>query len=213
VSSADEQDGRLRPDLAGRGRVHITQVGLMIPTDLSFDDWEAAGRHLSGIVDSSCWWLGDWLVFGKRNYADRYPQAIRTAGLQYQTLRNYAWVARRFDLGRRRARLSFQHHAEVASLPPDEQTHWLDLAEGNLWTTKQLRAGIKAAQSDQSAEPGSVVMPRITVVESQINQWRSAAERLGTPFDNWVMHALDTAAEQVLGERSVTDGVVALTSR
>src|SRR6266545_6028251 len=92
-------------------RVLMTRVGLCIPADLSYEDWERAGSQLAGIVDSSSWWLGDWLVYGKKQYSDRYRRAIHAAGLQYQTLRNYAWVARRFELNRRRPKLSFQHHA------------------------------------------------------------------------------------------------------
>ena len=49
--------------------------------------------------------------------------------LDYQTLRNYAWVARRFPAGRRRAGVSFAHHAEVARLPEPEQDYWLRRAE------------------------------------------------------------------------------------
>ena len=41
--------------------------------------------------------------------------------LDYQTLRNYAWVARRFAMSRRRDTLSFGHHAEVPALPEPEQ--------------------------------------------------------------------------------------------
>jgi hypothetical protein len=124
-------------------RVLLTGTGLCIPDELGFDEWERAGRQLAGIVDSSSWWLGDWLVYGKNHYADRYRIAIRSAGLRYQTLRNYAWVARRFELNRRRRALTFQHHAEVASRPPHEQGLLLDQAEGENWTTKQLREAIK----------------------------------------------------------------------
>jgi hypothetical protein len=38
---------------------------------------------------------------------------------------NYAWVARRFAMSRRRDTLSFGHHAEVAALPEPEQDFWL----------------------------------------------------------------------------------------
>jgi hypothetical protein len=41
---------------------------------------------------------------------------IVATGLDYQTLRNYAAVARRFELSRRRDNLSFHHHAELCAL-------------------------------------------------------------------------------------------------
>jgi len=118
-----------RPQMAATVAVSLFGgggVGLHMPAELSFEDWARAGRQLSRIVDSSAWWLGDWLVFGKSNYSDCYQLAIQRAGLRYQTLRNYAWVARRVPVSRRRAKLTFQHHAEIASLPIEEQNRLLD---------------------------------------------------------------------------------------
>src|SRR5689334_13537181 len=53
-----------------------TRVGLRIPDGVTFDGWERAGTHLSRIIDSSAWCLGDWLVFGQRRYQDRYRRAV-----------------------------------------------------------------------------------------------------------------------------------------
>jgi len=192
----------LDPPRVPEASVQVSRVGLMMPPTLSYDDWAQAGQRLSGIVDSSAWCLGDWLVYGKRHYADRYQRAIRAAGLQYQTLRNYAWVARRFDLDRRRAALSFQHHAEVASMPEDEQTRWLDAAEEHVWTTKQLRRQIQARQVGDAPVPDqNALIPRIQVIDSRLRRWRVAAEQVGADFDHWVVSALDVAAEQVLSSR------------
>jgi hypothetical protein len=152
---------------------------------------------LSGIVDSSAWWLGDWLVFGKKNYADRYQRAIRAAGLSYQTLRNYAWVARRFELSRRRSTLTFQHHAEVASLLGEEQDALLDLAERHMWTTKQLRQAIRERHlGEQPTSTSTAIDYRIEVPPSRADKWRSAAERVGLDFNRWVWASLDRAAEE-----------------
>jgi hypothetical protein len=42
-----------------------------------------------------------------------------------------AYVAGRFARERRRAELSFSHHAEVAALAPDEQEVWLERAQAS----------------------------------------------------------------------------------
>lgn len=60
-------------------QVLTTKVGLHIPVGLAFEEWERAGRQLSGLLNSSSWWLGDWLVYGKDQYADRYERGIRAA--------------------------------------------------------------------------------------------------------------------------------------
>ncbi|WP_229909808.1 LmbU family transcriptional regulator [Streptomyces flavofungini] len=185
-----------------RGQVLTTKVGLQMPAGLTFEDWERAGRQLSGIVNSSSWWLGDWLVYGKDHYTDRYQRGIRAAGLQYQTLRNYAWVSRRFDFSRRRAALSFQHHAELASLPIDEQELWLDRAEQMQWTTKQLRSAIRVAREDEARDGNQTpeTMRRLAVPGSRLQWWHKAAEQSGIDFEQWVLATLDNAAERALVE-------------
>ncbi|MBQ1099174.1 LmbU family transcriptional regulator [Streptomyces sp. b94] len=176
-----------------------TRVGLRMPARMAYDEWERAGQQLAGVLDSSCWWLGDWLVYGKDHYTDRYRRGIRAAGLSYQTLRNYAWVARRFGLARRRPALSFQHHAELASMPAEEQDLWLDRAEEGRWSTKQLRAALRAAREDERrprvpAEPSG----RLEVPGSRLRRWHEAAEHLGVDFEQWVTATLDSAAASAL---------------
>jgi hypothetical protein len=199
-SAEEQQTPRNNP--AECDQVLLTRMGLRVPANMTFDSWERAGCQLASIVDSSLWCLGDWLVYGKQHYADRYQWGVRAAGLQYQTLRNYAWVSRRFELRRRRPRLSFQHHAEVASLPLDEQDRWLDRAEREMWSTKQLRIHIRDEHIDAAAkEMLALVIPRIQVAAGQLVRWRQAAEKSGVELDNWVVAALDWAAEQTLGEQ------------
>jgi hypothetical protein len=188
-------------DGARRGQVLTTEVGLQIPSQLTFEDWERAGRQLSGIVNSSSWWLGDWLVYGKEHYRGRYERGIIAAGLQYQTLRNYAWVARRFELHRRRAALSFQHHAEVASMPVEEQDLWLDRAEKMQWTTKQLRESLRLARDQEVPEAADAeTTRRLAVPGSHIQRWHKAATQSGIDLQQWVLTTLDSAAQQVLEE-------------
>ncbi len=78
----------------GRGRTPYTPVGLRLPASLSFERWQALGRRIGSITNASSWWLGDWAFYGEASYGEKYKQAIAVTGLDYQTLRNYAWVAR-----------------------------------------------------------------------------------------------------------------------
>ncbi|WP_240119394.1 MULTISPECIES: LmbU family transcriptional regulator [unclassified Streptomyces] len=174
-------------------------MGLHIPAGLAFEEWEHAGCQLSGLLNSSSWWLGDWLVYGKAHYADRYERGIRAAGLQYQTLRNYAWVSRRFELDRRRPALSFQHHAELASLPVDAQETWLDQAERLQWSTKQLRNAIRSERESSSPQPDVVAATRrLAVPGNRLHWWHKAAAQAGIELEEWVMATLDAAARRVL---------------
>ncbi|MFF5010827.1 LmbU family transcriptional regulator [Streptomyces phaeochromogenes] len=183
----------------GRGQVLTTKVGLQIPTGMAYDEWERSGRQLAGVLDSSSWWLGDWLVYGKDHYTDRYQRGIRAIGLSYQTLRNYAWVSRRFDFSRRRPALSFQHHAELASMPVAEQDSWLDRAEQEQWTTKQLRNALRAArQGEQQPRTPTEPSQRLEFPGNRVHSWHKAAEQLGVDFQQWVTTTLDSAAASAL---------------
>lgn len=156
---------------------------------------------MARITDSSTWCLGDWLAFGQVEYSDRYQRAIELAGLDYQTLRNYAWVARKFEWARRRPALSFQHHAEVAAMAEAEQDRWLELAESRGWSRNQLRRHIRDGGDPEGARPvEALVLPRMRVPVNHVTRWRAAAERSGTEFESWVIAALNSAAGEALAE-------------
>jgi hypothetical protein len=186
--------GRQLPE----NQILTTRVGLKIPAVVSFDTWERTGIQISQVADSSAWCLGDWLVYGQQEYADRHRRAIEIAGLDYQTLRNYAWVARRFELWRRREKLSFQHHAEVAALEPDRQDYWLDRAEESGWSRNQLRRKVREDRVGAAAETATVALPRLSVPTEHVERWREAADQAGKKFEHWVVAALDRVATQAL---------------
>jgi hypothetical protein len=131
----------------------VRKSGMAFPPNLSERSWEQIGASLREFTNSSAWWLADWLIFGEAAYGwQRYRQAIERTGLDYQTLRNYAWVARRFEHHRRRDSLSFAHHAEVTRLSPPEQDYWLRKAEQLKWSRNELRRAIRASLAEQSHE-------------------------------------------------------------
>lgn len=173
-----------------------TRVGLKLPMNLTFEAWQQAGPKLFRISDSSAWCLGDWLVYGQDKYEDRYQRTLESAGLDYQTLRNYAWVARKFDIARRHENLSFQHHAEVASLPQDEQDEWLDKAESLGWSRNRLRRELRESRTGERSP--TALVPKLRVAEDAVTRWRSAADRAETDFEKWIIHVLDEAAAEEL---------------
>lgn len=187
-------------------QVLMTRVGLRLPESLAFTEWEKAGRQIARVADSTAWCLGDWLAYGQTRFADRYQQAIVAVGLDYQTLRNYTWVAKRFDLPRRRTKLSFQHHAEVASLTITEQDIWLDRAEELGWSRNQLRINLQKSRASASADRAELTarLPQLSVEQERLEMWRRAAEQANAKFENWIVSVLDQAAAQLVP--SMRDG-------
>ena len=170
----------------------FTRVALGLPPELHFDRWRAIGHRVVGSADASTWWLADWARYGEGAYGARYRDAIAITGLGGQTLRNYAWVAGRFEASRRRDTLSFAHHAEVAALPPAEQDAWLDRAEQCGWSRNELRVRLRREAPDTADRVVEHV--RLDVSSDRADRWRSAAEADGLELPAWLIGIADGAA-------------------
>jgi hypothetical protein len=99
---------------------------------------------------SSAWCLGGRLVYGEDAYSGRYRNAIEQTSLDYQTVRNSAWVARRFSLSRRRDTLTRAHHAEEARPPQPEEDVSLRKAMEMSWSRNRLRQEVRASLAERT---------------------------------------------------------------
>lgn len=122
---------------------------LKLDPDTSYDEWHRLFRSLQNADKAIRWWEGDALNFGDNAYGEKYSQAI-DEGDNYQTLRKSAYVAGRFELFRRRNKLSFKHHQEVSPLSDGEQDFlfdaaewWIDTTEAKPLSASTLRALVK----------------------------------------------------------------------
>lgn len=115
--------------------------GMIVHGKPGFEEWAEVGETLKTIESGVQFWIGDWCNYGEAAYGQKYSQFLEVK--EYQTLRNYAWVAKEIKMSRRRDILSFSHHLEVANLEPDEQNEWLDQAERENLSVRQLRREIK----------------------------------------------------------------------
>lgn len=204
----------------------VQESAIIFRGRLSLSDWESLGRRLLVLTESVTWWVADWLVYGEETYKDRYQEAIKRTSLSYQTLRNYTWVARQFNINRRRAALSFGHHAEVASLDQAEQDFWLRKAEEFGWSRNRLRQEVRDSlrerneaeascddcddpvagcgeswpQNQEDADPADEKKNsealRIRLTSGQLEQCEAAARKNGMNVANWAAQVLLTAAGQ-----------------
>jgi hypothetical protein len=175
----------------------------------------AIGDELLSVSDASAWWLGDWLVYGERRFAERYRMAISSTNLSYKTLRNYAWVARRFPVARRRGALGLAHHAEVAALPEDDQDHWLDRAVSQSWSVAELRRHLRAARTRAALPAGAarddaaVERVEITVDAERKRRWQDAADSISCDLAEWASAVIDKAAGAELSSTATRPAAVA----
>lgn len=124
---------------------NCTSVGLEIAENTPFEDWLKIGEALQKANTAVQWWIGDWLNFGERKYGEKYSQAIEETPYAYETLRKFANVAKKVEMGVRTPNLSFDHHLRIAYLEPKYQAKWLKEAIKESWSVKELRQAIRRA--------------------------------------------------------------------
>ena len=186
-------------DLLTLRRSRMTSAGLRLRPGITFDEWLGIGRGIGGLSRACAWALGDWVNYGERAYGQRYRLAVAATGFDYQTLRNYAWVARSFALSRRRDTLSFQHHAEVAALLEPQQDLWLWRAETEGWSRNELRRQLAAhGRPRPTAIATAAPVIQLSLPPEREQLWRRAAACAQQDLTAWILSSADAAAGALL---------------
>jgi len=176
-----------------------SRATLQLRQGMSFRDWVIVGKRLANVSSATTWALGDWLLFGERAYGHRYRSALEATNLDYQTLRNYAWVAGRFAPPRRRAALSFQHHGEVAAMTEVEQDIWLQRAQNGCWSRNELRRRIKRHRDGVATlSGGPAVVVRVELTAEDERRWKLAADNTRLELMDWLRSVANAAADEAL---------------
>ncbi len=151
------EGARLDQELTERG-VEFSSLELRLPEALPMEDWAAVGRRLCRTDQVVKWWLGDWAAFGlgdkdKKGWRKhgQLKEFAEANGVNYQTLRNLAWVSQSVELSRRRDKVEWTKHAEVAALPAKEQKKWLAKIEAEELPNAEIRRQIRQSKGENNA--------------------------------------------------------------
>lgn len=148
--------------LAAFPEVRLTDTALVIDKPLSFKRWQELGEVLQFFERSSAWLLGEWAIYGERNYGEAYAQAISDeSGYAVETVKVAQWVAERIPPERRHPDLSWAHHRSVAALEPEEQDRWLSTAVDEKLTTRELYERSHPKREEQQPPPPNEPPPDI----------------------------------------------------
>lgn len=158
------------------GAFTLDRTGLVVSGAPAFDEWERVGAFLQQVEGAVSWWVGDWLNYGETAYGERYTQAVEVTGLSYQTLADYAWVARKVDVSRRKESLAFSLHKEVASLPPADQSAVLEDAEAQGWSVYQTRHAVRQRRDGRA---GAELPERYVLDDIPPDLWRAVTTKAG----------------------------------
>ncbi|MGP0051399.1 MAG: LmbU family transcriptional regulator [Solirubrobacteraceae bacterium] len=162
ATSPGDSDERGKSASLLRGSARVTNVSWSPPAEMQFEDWVMDGRRLGTIGRGVGWWIGDWLRFGNAAYGEKYVRAAKITGYDVQTLMNMSYVASRVDVSRRREKLSWSHHAEVAAMSPEDQETWLARAEECRLSVQDLRVMLREARNrerDENPEAAAATAP------------------------------------------------------
>lgn len=180
--------------------------GLKSAGEPSFDEWLQCGEFINRAKGAVHFWIGDWLNFGERKWGKKYLQAVKATGYDINTLRNDKWVAYKVDLSRRRDTLSFDHHATVADLDPEEQDRFLSDAEEKRLDSKAFRNYVQQGQPKvqpvMRTDTSSVALVNGQLIrilgkcdfgameqedrESLLNQLKKTADLVNSLFKEWI---------------------------
>lgn len=125
------------------GNFKLTSIGLELlnqevsPTDA---DMRTLGQVLHQLQGSIQWLIGDWIVCADEIQWGDLEAFAQEIGFEYQTVRDFAYVAQNVHLSLRNDKLSFNHHRVIARLDPLAQKQYLEMALEGKWSVAKLRS-------------------------------------------------------------------------
>ena len=167
----------------------ITPTGIQFDQELSFEEWDALGQKLAPLGKSIGFIIGDWINYGEKRWGDKYEGALDRTGLEYGTLRNYAYVARKVELSLRNDKLGYYIHATVAKLKTDdEKQHWLDMAEKHKLGVRRLRKSMNfgrlATEEEVQGDPADRGYITYLALLNRLRRWWKR-ETGKAPVEDW----------------------------
>lgn len=130
------------------GGFALTATGMEVRGRPSFQEYEAVGTFIKYAHKASPWWLADWLRYGeaREDWRAKLSQAVDITGLSEKTLKNVRAIGAIDPDVRRTSTVDFSLHGEVAGMPEADQRVWLERAEVEGWTQRELRLSIRASK-------------------------------------------------------------------
>lgn len=115
---------------------------LTVLPGVTWEEWSELWSAVEQTHKSAAFWSGDALLAGQREFGERFSQVVDPKYIHQQ--KGPMWVCARIEPSRRRASLSYSLHKLLAALERAEQERWLDRAEAEAWSVRELKAAMDA---------------------------------------------------------------------
>jgi DNA modification methylase len=123
--------------------VELTETGLSLQPDATYEQWLQVGESLKRIDRACQWWIGDWLNAGEQRWGEMYAQAVDETDMAYETLRDYKWVANAIPLSFRNDKVPFTVCRHIAAMPADDRAVAIQRAADEGWTVQEARQNVR----------------------------------------------------------------------
>ena len=148
------------------GNYTLTATGMEIHGRPGLDNHLAVGDYLTRTYQSVGLWLADWLRYGesredwqgKQEAAHRLNVAVEATGLSPSRLRNIRSVAA-IPMAQRIVGegIEMGHYEAVVGLPSDDRAQWLERAQVEGWSVRDLRLELRSVRRRKVLEGQAVL--------------------------------------------------------
>lgn len=161
----------------------LTPVGFQPANDdlpalhnITQDTWQQIGSTLFEIETSLQWAIGDWLAAGERASYGSAKQLAEAMGRRPALFHQWAFVARKVEFLLRNKNLSWAHHQVVAKMcDRHEIEEWLDYADSERLSTRELKEAIKNAKETEKSK--TATSPSLAATHTWVNVEKALAEQ------------------------------------
>lgn len=130
----------------------LDKTSLKFKRDISQEEWIYVFKSLKMVEGCVQFWIGDCLAYRQQKWG-MYDDIAEDTGMDKKTLWEYKNVSENIKPSARAEQLSYTHHREVASLPPDKQEIFLNKAIEEKLSVRELREVIKNDRSINEIPP------------------------------------------------------------
>ena len=132
------------------GFCELSTTNLTFKRDVSKEEWMDVFKALKQVEGCVQFWIGDCLAYRQQKWG-MYDDIAEETGYDKKYLTEIKSVADKVKSPLRSGNLSWTHHREVASLPPEKQELFLNMAVENKLSVRDLRNEIKKEKRNDEA--------------------------------------------------------------
>jgi transcriptional regulator with XRE-family HTH domain len=136
-------------------RVKFTKTALVLPDDLTRDEWDDAGEKVAMAEAATQWWIGD--LWNSCRWGTKEKEMERL-GLNSGSAKHFGVVAKRFPPDRRDERIKFAHYQLLA--PRDDADEQLTALLANPMTVAKLRDHLRDTDGVEPKESPRQILER-----------------------------------------------------